>query len=222
MDAVRHPRIKICCIMSEEEADMAVAAGAHAVGLVSEMPSGPGPIPDALLARLARRVPPGVSTFLLTSRRDVAAIVEQARAAGTNTVQLVDSLASGSHEDLRAGLPNVKLVQVIHVTGEATIDEALAAAPHVDALLLDSGRPDLAVKELGGTGRAHDWTVSRRIRERAPVPVYLAGGLRPENAARAIEEVGPYGLDVCSGVRTNGRLDPEKLAAFMAAAGVRR
>lgn len=220
MEATRRPRIKICCILSEEEADLAIAGGASALGLVSEMPSGPGVIPDALIARLARRVPPGVASFLLTSRREVAAIIEQQRAAGTSVIQLVDTLISGRYEDLRAALPGIRLVQVIHVTGEAAVDEALAVAPHVDALLLDSGRPGLAVKELGGTGRRHDWTLSRRIREMSPVPIYLAGGLRPENAARAVVEVGAFGLDVCNGVRSGGRLDPEKLAAFMAAAGL--
>ncbi len=219
MDATKRPRVKICCIMSEVEAEIAVALGASALGLVAEMPSGPGVIPDAEIARIARRVPPGVASVLLTSRRDPVSIIAHQRATGTSVIQLVDSLAAGSYEDLRAALPGIKLVQVIHVTGEDSIERAVRVAPHVDALLLDSGRPDLAVKELGGTGRRHDWTLSRRIRELSPIPVYLAGGLCPENAARAIVEVGAFGLDVCSGVRTDGRLDPVKLAAFMMAAG---
>ncbi|HEY7412586.1 MAG TPA: phosphoribosylanthranilate isomerase, partial [Vicinamibacteria bacterium] len=90
-------------------------------------------------------------------------------------------------------------------------------ATDVDALLLDSGRPGAAVKELGGTGRRHDWAVSRRIRERVPVPLFLAGGLTPANVREAVAEVGPYGLDVCSGVRTDGALDERKLGAFFAA-----
>jgi phosphoribosylanthranilate isomerase len=221
MEAIARPRVKICCILSVAEADLAVAAGAHAVGLVSAMPSGPGVIDDDLIARIARRVPPGVTAFLLTSGRDAAAIVEQTRAAGVGAVQLVDTLRVGRHEDIRAALPGVKLVQVVHVNGPGAVGEALAAAPHVDALLLDSGRPQAAVKELGGTGRPHDWSISRRIRDLAPVPVYLAGGLDAGNARRAIEEVGPFGIDVCSGVRTDGRLDPTKLTAFMDAVGVR-
>jgi phosphoribosylanthranilate isomerase len=151
-------------------------------------------------------------------RRDPVSIIAHQR-DGASVINWW-TLAAGSYEDLRAALPGIKLVQVIHVTGEPAVDEALAVAPHVDALLLDSGRPGLAVKELGGTGRRHDWTLSRRIREDSPVPVYLAGGLRPENVAQAIAEVGAFGLDVCSGVRTDGRLDPVKLAAFMTAAGL--
>jgi phosphoribosylanthranilate isomerase len=87
----------------------------------------------------------------------------------------------------------------------------------VDALLLDSGNPSLATKELGGTGRAHDWAVSRRIRDAVGVPVYLAGGLNPQNVRKAIAQVQPFGVDVCSGLRTDGRLDAVKLEEFMRA-----
>jgi phosphoribosylanthranilate isomerase len=91
-------------------------------------------------------------------------------------------------------------------------------APHVNAILLDSGNPSAAVKELGGTGRVHDWELSRRIREAVDVPVYLAGGLRPENVAEAVARVGPFGLDVCSGVRSDGRLDRDKVEGLIRAA----
>lgn len=219
MEASTRPRIKVCCIMSVVEARLAVSAGAHALGLVASMPSGPGVIGDDVIAEIARTVEPGVATFLLTSRQSAAGIAAHQRAVGTSTVQIVDRLTEGTYGDLRGALPGIKLVQVIHVTGPDSVDEALAAAPEVDALLLDSGNPSLAVKQLGGTGRRHDWAVSRAIREGSPVPVFLAGGLTPENVGDAIAAVGPYGLDVCSGVRTDGRLDAGKVAAFMAAAG---
>jgi phosphoribosylanthranilate isomerase len=217
MRATAHPRVKICCIMSVEEAHLAVAAGAHALGLVAAMPSGPGVIADDRIAAIARIVPPSVATFLLTSHQRADEIVRHHRAVGTSTVQLVDRLEHGTYGELRAALPGIKLVQVIHVTGPEAVDDALVAASDVDALLLDSGNPSLAVKELGGTGRRHDWAVSREIRERSPVPVFLAGGLTPGNVGDAITAVGPFGLDLCSGVRTNGRLDSGKLAAFMQA-----
>jgi len=219
MEATARPRVKICCIMSVEEADLAVTAGAHALGLVAAMPSGPGVIADDRIAAIARIVPPAVATFLLTSHQRAEDIVRHQRAVGTSTVQLVDRLAHGTYGELRAALPGIKLVQVIHVTGPEAVDDALAAAPDVDGLLLDSGNPSLAVKELGGTGRRHDWTVSREIRERAPIPVFLAGGLTSENVGDAITAVGPFGLDLCSGVRTDGRLDSGKLTAFVEAVG---
>lgn len=211
------PRVKVCCIASVEEARMAVAAGASALGLVSEMPSGPGVIPEPLIAEIAAAVPPGIGTFLLTCRQDVDGIVAQQRRTRVNTIQLCDDLAPGAHRALRRALPGIALVQVVHVDGEEAIARAAAVAPQADAILLDSGNQKLAVKELGGTGRRHDWSISRRIRDAVGVPVYLAGGLRPANVAEAIATVGAYGLDVCSGVRAEGRLDPAALERFFAA-----
>jgi phosphoribosylanthranilate isomerase len=217
VEATLRPRVKICCIRSRDEARTAVRHGASALGLVSAMPSGPGVIPDDRIADIAAVVPPGVASFLLTCRTDVAGIVEQQRRLRTTTLQICDRMASGTHAELRAALPGIGLVQVVHVTGEESVAEAVAMAPHVDALLLDSGNQTLPVKELGGTGRRHDWRLSRRIREAVPVPVFLAGGLGPDNVAEAVAAVGPFALDVCSGVRTAGALDEDKLARFVAA-----
>lgn len=211
-------RVKICCIQSVEEARLAIAHGADALGLVGAMPSGPGPIEDGLIAEIAAAVPPPVATFLLTSETTVEGLVAHARRCRPTALQLVDRIAAEVYPRLRAALPGTKLVQVIHVTGPAALDEALRAAPLVDALLLDSGRPDEAVKVLGGTGRAHDWRISRRIVEAVPRPVFLAGGLRADNVGEAIAAVRPFGVDLCTGVRwTDYRLDPAKLAAFVEA-----
>jgi len=210
----RATRVKICCIGSEEEAALAVRYGAAAVGLVSEMPSGPGVIAEELIARIAARVPPGVATFLLTCQQDARSIIAQQRRTRVSTIQLCDRVARGEYDVLRRELHGVALVQVVHVGGCESLAEAASVAPHVDALLLDSGNQRLAVKELGGTGRTHDWEVSRRIREAVGVPVYLAGGLKADNVAAALTRVAPFGVDVCSGVRTDGKLDETKLAAF--------
>ena len=208
-------RIKICCISSSDEARLAVEYGADAIGLVGPMPSGPGVIDDRLIAEIARAVPPPVATFLLTSETAPEAIIAHARACGTNTVQLVDHVDPSDYPVLRAGLPGIKLVQVIHVEGRSSIDDARTMGRVADALLLDSGRVSLPVKELGGTGRAHDWSLSREIVQISSCPVFLAGGLRPDNVGRAIREVRPYGLDLCTGVRTDDRLAAEKLRAFV-------
>lgn len=215
--AMSPTRIKICCIMSVEEARVAVAAGASALGLVGRMPSGPGVIEDALIAEIAATVPPPVATFLLSSETLADAIVDHVRRCGTNAVQIVDRISEGDHRVLRRALPNVKIVQVLHVTDDDVIDEARALQSGVDAFLLDSGNPKLAVKELGGTGRVHDWDLSRRIVEAVARPVFLAGGLHAGNVGEAIRRVRPFGVDLCSGVRSDGRLDSAKLAAFCAA-----
>lgn len=211
------PKVKICCIASREEAALAIRHGASALGLVSEMPSGPGVIAEKLIAEIAATVPPMVATFLLTSRQTAGEIIAQHHRCRTCTLQLCDRVAPGTHAELRRVLPRVTLVQVIHVTGPESVAEALAVAPEVDALLLDSGNLSLFVKELGGTGRVHDWRFSREIVARSPAPVFLAGGLRADNVAGALRAVKPFGLDLCSSVRTEGRLDEAKLATFFQA-----
>jgi phosphoribosylanthranilate isomerase len=208
-------RVKICCISSVEEAREAVLRGAAALGLVSQMPSGPGVIPDSLVAEIAPTVPPPIATFLLTSRVDADAIAEQHSVCKTSTLQLVDFVSHSELRRLRRKVPYVKLVQVIHVLDENSLDEAKSLEGLVDALLLDSGNPTLKVKELGGTGRIHDWNLSRRICQEVKLPVFLAGGLKTTNVVEAIEHVRPFGLDLCSGVRTEGRLDGRKLEQFM-------
>lgn len=213
------PLVKICCIASVAEARLAAQAGAGVLGLVSAMPSGPGVVSDDTVAEIAAAMRgTAVRTFLLTARTRADHIAAQHAAAGTTTLQLVDHVPLAELQRLRALRPGVELVQVIHVTGAESVAEALHVAPAVDAILLDSGNPTLAVKVLGGTGRTHDWSLSRRIRDAVwPLPLWLAGGLRDHNVAQAIAAVRPHGLDLCSGVRSDGQLDVPKLTAFMAA-----
>ena len=210
-------RIKICCIANEQEAATAVSFGASAIGLVGAMPSGPGPISDDEILRIARSVPPPIATFLLTSEQTPHGIIEHHLRTRTNTIQIVDELLNRDYATIRALIPGLKLVQVVHVVGDESVDEACELAEHVDAILLDSGNPKLAVKELGGTGRRHDWKLSRKIVETCGKPVFLAGGLNAANVREAIETVQPFGLDICSGVRSDGSLDRAKLGDFFEA-----
>jgi phosphoribosylanthranilate isomerase len=214
MQPTKHPRVKICCITSVEEARLAVDQGASALGLVSSMPSGPGVIDEEIIAEIAASIPPAVSSFLLTSKQDARSIIAQQKKCRTNTVQLCDRIERKVYQQLRVSMPGIALVQVIHVIGREAIDEAIAVAPFVNAVLLDSGNPKASIKELGGTGRVHDWSISKAIREILSIPVFLAGGLRPDNVGRAVADVGPFCFDVCSGVRTDGRLDKDKLSRF--------
>ncbi len=194
---------------------MAIKYGASAIGFVGPMPSGPGVIDDTLIQEIAQTVPPPISTFLLTSEISANEIIKHHQVTRTNTIQIVDELKQGTYQQLREAMPAIKLVQVVHVIDEKSVAEAMNVSSQVDAILLDSGNPNLQTKELGGTGRTHNWKLSRKIRDSIDIPVFLAGGLNPENVKRAIEEVEPYGIDVCSGVRTSGRLDEKKLEVFM-------
>ena len=193
---------------------MAIEFGASALGLVANMPSGPGVISDEEIMKISRIVPPSISTFMLTCETSTNEIIQHHKRTLTNTIQIVDELKQGTYEKIREALPAIKIVQVIHVIDEKTIDEAIRISYSVDALLLDSGNPNLEIKELGGTGRVHNWILSKKIVEQSKVPVFLAGGLTSENVRQAIEQVQPFGLDLCSGVRTNKKLDPHKLEKF--------
>ena len=210
-------RVKICCISSKEEAQQAIKHGANGLGLVGNMPSGPGVIGDDLINDIAQIVPPAVSSFLLTSETTADAIINHYKKVYTNTIQLVDELKNEEYQILRNELPWVKLVQVIHVIDVNSIAEAIEKSQFVDAILLDSGNPNLQVKELGGTGRTHNWAISKKSRQEINIPLFLAGGLNPDNVREAIDTVQPFGVDICSGVRTDGKLDEKKLEAFFRA-----
>jgi phosphoribosylanthranilate isomerase len=211
MKGTLKPRIKICCIGSVKEAKMAIELGASALGLVGNMPSGPGVISDDKIAEIVSIIPPPVASFLLTSETDAEKIIMHQKRVGTNTIQIVDKLQTGTYEDIRFALNDIKLVQVIHVLDESSIDEAIAVSQHVDAVLLDSGDPNLKVKELGGTGKIHNWEISKIIRQKLDIPIFLAGGINPDNITKAIHFVQPFGIDICNGVRTNSKLDECKL-----------
>lgn len=211
------PRIKICCISSVQEAQLAIKCGASALGLVGKMPSGPGVIGDNLILEIQKSTPPPISTFLLTSETKAEDVIEHYKRVNTSTIQLVDALKLEDYKVIREALPNVKLVQVIHVLDEDSVKEAIEVSPFVDALLLDSGNPNLEVKILGGTGNTHDWSLSKKIRESVSIPIFLAGGIKAENVKQAIETVQPFGLDLCSSVRTDGKLDENKLKEFFQA-----
>jgi phosphoribosylanthranilate isomerase len=207
-------KVKICCISSIEEARLAVAYGAAAIGLVGRMPSGPGIITDELIHAIAKTVPPPIQTFLLTSETTTDNIIEHHKKVNTTTIQIVDALSGREYHKIREAIPNVQLVQVIHVLDEGSIKEAIEISEFVDAILLDSGNPNLPIKVLGGTGKTHNWDLSKKIREEISLPVFLAGGINKDNIKKAIEHVQPYGIDLCSSVRANGQLDESKLEAL--------
>ena len=207
-------RIKICCICNVEEAQLATAYGAFALGLVGHMPSGPGVISNQKISEITKSVPPMVSTFLLTSETKARAVIDHYKKVNTSTIQIVDVLENNDYQKIKNELPHVKIVQVVHVLNDKSVAEAINVSTYVDAILLDSGNPNLITKELGGTGRTHNWDLSRKIRDQIDIPVFLAGGINSNNVKQAIEHVQPFGVDLCSGVRTNGKLDENKLRMF--------
>jgi phosphoribosylanthranilate isomerase len=216
MIVTKYPRIKICCISNIEEAKTAIRYGASALGLVGHMPSGPGVISDKLIAEIVNTIPPPIASFLLTSETNAEKIIEHHRKVNPNTIQIVDELELEAYDQIREALPGIKLVQVIHVIDNNSVKQAVNVSKYVDAVLLDSGNPNLKVKELGGTGRVHNWELSKEIRESLEIPVFLAGGIGPHNIVKAFQAVRPFGIDLCSSVRIDGKLDEEKLKNLFA------
>lgn len=207
-------KIKICCIQSIAEAQIAIDNGAYAIGLVSKMPSGPGVISKDKMREIAKWAPDNIKTVLLTSLQDVYEIIEQQKYCKTNTLQLVDYQEIQTYRILKKKLPKIQIIQVIHVIDDNSITEAVEISKYVDMLLLDSGNPNLKTKELGGTEKTHNWQISREIVNQVDVPVFLAGGLNPNNVESAVATVRPFGVDVCSGVRSDGVLKEVEVENF--------
>jgi phosphoribosylanthranilate isomerase len=207
-------QVKICCISSLEEAKLAIQSGATDIGLLGKMPSGPGIISDELIAQISKRISPNNSTWLLTSEIESKKIIAQHKKTNTTTIQIVYKIKYANYCEIRNALPDIKIAQVVHILGDDSIEEAKRVSEFVDYLLLDSGNPNLPIKQLGGTGKTHNWSISKRICQEVNVPVYLAGGLNSKNINGAIEYVKPYGVDLCSGVRTDQKLDETKLIEF--------
>ncbi len=212
-------RVKICCIQSAEEAAMAVAAGADALGLVGPMPSGPGIISLAQAAEIARRIPPPVTSVLLSCETRIAPLAAAIEEVRPGAVQLVARTEAAVRRALRERFAGLRILQVVHVTDHRSLEEAEEARRFTDALLLDSGRPTADPPRLGGTGETHDWALARRIRACIDRPVFLAGGPHAGNVVQAIAAVAPFAVDVCSGVRRDGRLDGGRVSAFLSAVG---
>ncbi len=192
---------------------MAAAVGADFLGLVGPMPSGPGILTLAEARAVAQALPDDARPILLTAAETAQDIAREAAFVGVEAVQVVRPLTGREARALSG--QGLHYLQVIHVEGPDALDLIDLYAEHCDAFLLDSGRPSQG--QFGGTGRVHDWTLSAAFCDRAPRPVYLAGGLTPETVGAAIRQVRPAGVDICSGLRRNGALDPALLDTFMAA-----
>lgn len=200
--------------MSYWEAITALQLGADMLGFVSEMPSGPGFLDLDNIASIINQLPRETKSILLTSAPSVDTILNQHRIVDTWGIQLVDIISLPDLVELRVRLPHVTLIQAIHITSVRAIKLALKYSSLVDMLLLDSGNPSGKKRTLGGTGKVHNWNISREICSLSPLPVFLAGGLNSENISGALSSVKPYGFDLCTGVRTGGDLDSDKLQAF--------
>jgi phosphoribosylanthranilate isomerase len=215
MNIVPPVKVKVCCIASPDEAQIAVSYGVAAVGMVDETPTGEGRVPRETIAAIAASVPETVGTFVLTSATDAEKLADLYATTGVDTLQLWDPLPSEGYERLRSLSPGIFIAQSVHVMDDDALEVARRVARHVDALVLDSGHSEPPLRWRNPGGETHDWRISRRISDEIRLPVLLAGGLNAENVCQAVRVVRPYGVDVCSGVRNKGKLDRSLLVAFL-------
>ena len=200
-------RVKICGIRTEADAVMAAEAGADAIGMIFA-PGARRQIDAAQARRIAAALPPFVTkvgVFVNEPLDRVRALVESIR---LDAVQLHGDETPEDCATVREW--GVTVIRAIQVAGP--LDAGVLRALPVHAVLLDTYRPGVR----GGTGETFDW--SHAVPVARCMPVILSGGLRPEFVAEGVRMVRPYGVDVSSGVETDGRKDPAKIQAFIAAA----
>jgi phosphoribosylanthranilate isomerase len=209
-------RAKICGLRTDRDLDVVVQAGADAVGLICGVTH---VTEDELTAdqarRLARRTPPLVSTVLVTHLVDADEILRLADHVGVDTIQVHGLVTRETVSEVLARASGRRIVKAVHVLGPSAVNDALQFADVCDAVLLDSRTGE----RLGGTGRTHDWSISRQVADalrQLGRPVILAGGLRPENVADAVRAVRPFAVDVNSGVEdANGDKLLEQCRVFV-------
>ena len=195
----------------------AIEAGVDAVGFVCAEPASIRTIKKIDAASIAATIPPPINSFVLNSETTASEIAEVVRLVKAHTVQVVSDIGPNESEELARLIPSTHRVQVIHIQSKGDLQLIDRYAPFVHAFLLNSGKSTGDGPISGGTGRVHDWSLSAQFVQQSPLPVFLAGGLSAENVGRAIRTVRPFGVDLCSGARSKGRLDPDKLTAFVQA-----
>ncbi len=202
-------KVKICGITRFEDLEASVSAGADFVGFVVDVPSSPRNLDHRGAARLISTVPSSVKSVVVTVLRspgDLRSIMELC----ADYVQLhgepnlLMGLAEALHAEKAIGAVNARLPNALEL--------ALEYSKLFGMILVDSLRDN----GLGGSGEAHDWGLSRIMRDRLQKPLILAGGLTPDNVATAVKIVNPYAVDVSTGVEASpGIKDPEKLSRFI-------
>jgi phosphoribosylanthranilate isomerase len=209
---LRSVRVKICGITREEDLAFAVAAGADAVGFLVGVPSSPRNLTLERAEMLLRQVPVFVDSVVVTAPQSINGLAEICERLKPTAIQ-IHGKKNFEASEIRERIKDTRLIKTVYVTEDALNETAIEELKTFDAVLLDS----FTKGQYGGTGRVHDWTLSRQIKEAVdPVSVILAGGLNPENVKEAIMAVEPYAVDVASGVEANpGIKDQGKVRAFL-------
>ena len=207
-------KVKICGINKAEFAQWAYDAGCDYLGLLIGITH---VAEDKISVQQAKEIIENsnvdTSKFVMvTHLLDAEEIISILKELNISNVQLHDNISIEEIKKIRSALPELYIIKAVHVLNEHAIQHALMLEEYADAIILDSRTS----ARLGGTGNVHDWNISAEICKRCKKPVFLAGGLTPDNLVSAIETVRPYAVDANSGVETeNGDKDLNKIRKFV-------
>lgn len=211
----RNVRVKICGNKRVEDALEAIRLGADAIGLlVGQEHVSRDFISPLAAASIAKQLPPFCAIALVTDITGVAEILQLVNFIGVNTLQLHGNSSPEDMKLIKKELPYLKIIKSLHIIDEASIGIGKKYIGVADAILLDSFNE--TKNQIGGTGKTHNWNISRKIVDEYNTPIILAGGLSPDNVAEAIKFVRPYGVDVNTGTKgENGFKDYKKMEMFI-------
>ncbi|MDE1169834.1 MAG: phosphoribosylanthranilate isomerase [Verrucomicrobium sp.] len=208
-------RVKICGIKRLEDAFSAIRWGADSIGfLVGQRHTSTDFISAAEAAEIIRRLPPFISKVMVTHFSRAEEILPLVDEACVDTLQLHGQIPPAELQIIRDKRPHLRILKSLHIIDEASVESGVPYYKFVDGFVVDSLNAETG--QIGGTGMVHDWSISRRVVSRYPIPVILAGGLTPENVQEAIHAVKPFAVDANSGLKdAAGFKDHAKIHAFI-------
>ena len=202
--------VKICGVTNLSDVRMCVEAGADFIGNIVNIPSSPRSISPEKSHNILSNLPDAKKSVAVLIENELESIKKIVNIIDPDFIQLHGSESPQFVKKVIESVP-AGVVKTIHVSGEESVEEALLFSGFCDAILLDTYS-----KDHGGSGQQHDWKISKEIVNQVKCDVFLAGGLNPENVARAKSIVNPYCLDVSSGVEKKpGIKDPLKVKSFI-------
>ncbi|MFW6117327.1 MAG: phosphoribosylanthranilate isomerase [Thermoproteota archaeon] len=204
-------RVKICGITSREDLEMVVEAGADAVGFVVDVPHSQRNISIRKANRLIESTPVFVGSVAVIVPEGLHHLRQLCQDLRPSLFQIHGK--KQLYREIREDLPGIRVIGAIKAKKDFSPQETQTSTQIFDAVLIDSHLPG----RQGGTGRVHDWRISKRVKELLhPKPLILAGGLSLDNIKRAVQTVRPYAVDVSTGVESKpGIKDQKKVNRFI-------
>ncbi len=211
-------RIQMAGIRNIADALNSVECGVDIIGLlVGQKHTSDDFISKETAKEIKLSLPKGVTTTLITHLENASEIIDIARFIDVDYIQLHSYIEESEVDKIRETLPDKKLLRLIHISEDGETLNDISKIKNVDFYFTDS--INLKTNQVGGTGLTHDFERDRELVASLNKPVFVAGGLTPENVAEVVKLCQPYGVDVNSGCRgKNGGRDKAKMRKFVSQA----